>query len=79
MANSQLFVKSFVFDRNQFLTKTMPKGHNQKHDNEGQTQQGSQQNRHLKNSASEKEKNKKSQGRNANEDQSGGTKGSNAV
>ena len=58
--------------------KAMPKGHNKGHVNEGKDITPGQTG-HLKGKAAEKQTSSKSQGRNADEDQSGGTKGSNAV
>ncbi len=56
----------------------MPKGHNKGHVNEGKDITSGQTG-HLKGKAAEKQTAKKSSGRHADEDQSGGTKGSNAV
>jgi|GEM_PF-3322634 len=56
----------------------MPKGHNKGHVNEGKDITPGQTG-HLKGKAAEKQTASKGQGRNADEDQSGGTKGSNAV
>jgi hypothetical protein len=56
----------------------MPKGHNKGHVNEGKDITPGQTG-HLKGKAAQKQTASKSQGRHADEDQSGGTKGSNAV
>jgi hypothetical protein len=65
------------FGQNQIYT-AMPKGHNKGHVNEGKDITSGQTG-HLKGKAAEKQTAKKGSGRNANEDQSGGTKGSNAI
>lgn len=58
----------------------MTKGHNKIHVNEGKEAEGHTpgHNRHLKDKEQEKETKSRS-GRNPEDDQSGGTKGSNAV
>ena len=66
-----------MVETNQLLI-AMPKGHNKGHVNEGKDITSGQTG-HLKGKAAEKQTAKKSSGRHADENQSGGTKGGNAV